>query len=84
MNRRNFLKILASAVVAPAVLPGIDILIPAGPIPHPAVIKKARQTGLTDAHLQELIQMTLKDLPKNSWKKAWEGEYYSFSEMYMK
>lgn len=47
MNRRNFLKILASAVVAPVALPGIDILIPAGPVPQSAVIKKARQGGIT-------------------------------------
>lgn len=81
MDRRNFLKTLVGAVVAPSV---VLKSLGSEQLPQTNVIKKARQTGLTDAHLRELIQMTLKDLPKNSWEKAWEGEYYSFSEMYMK
>lgn len=86
MDRRGFLKVLAGAIVAPSVLlktkelesppqvlKGIPVRV------HP----EQQRCGVTNAQLQELIQITLDDLPKSTFLVTWPG-YYDFCRFYKK
>ena len=67
MNRRNFLKSTLAVIAASAFMPKLPT-VEAGPT-------VAKSGGVTDAQLRELIEATLRDLPKIEYKHYEEWEF---------
>ncbi len=71
MNRRNFLKSLAAAIIIPT-LP-VALISNIGPV---------RSRGVTNAQLAELIKLTLQDLPTKCFGVNWAHADYSILRFY--
>lgn len=89
MNRRTFLKSIVTACGAAVVCPG-ELLRPETDledlrVPSDAGLKRwpkyyakpTGRTGVTDAQLRELVQMTLKDLPQDCMRISFSGIDYT-------
>lgn len=67
MKRRDFLKILGACVVAPGT---VIAAIKAKPEQRVYAVNYPG-SGVTNAQLKELIQVTLKNLPPLPWGRMW-------------
>ena len=71
MNRRNFLKSLAAAIIIPTL-----------PVALVSTIGPVKSKGVTNAQLLELIEVTLQDLPTKCFEVSWAHVDYSMLRMY--
>lgn len=78
MNRRKFLK-CAFAVAAAVIVTPTSILTTGSPLCSVATVSHC---GVTFEQLQELIAVTLRDLPKGLFERAFDQPTWQLTDIY--